>query len=150
MVTYFLQGKHSKRQDMDTIKIHFLKKKYLFLDGGEGREKEKGRETSVCGCLSHAPYQKPGLQFRHVPWLGIEPKLATLLFSEWHLIHWATPVRAQDPFLNGQNVKVFVATLSLPHVSSLQEVMHQSYTFAAAMSSLPHTYSWHFWEFVIC
>ena len=38
---------------------------YLFLDRGKG--KEKGRETSMCGCLSRAPYWGPGLQPRHVP-----------------------------------------------------------------------------------
>ena len=59
---------------------------YLFLE----REKEgrrKGRETSMCGCLSHAPNWAPGPQPRHVPWLGIEP--ATLWFTGRHSIHWA-------------------------------------------------------------
>ena len=37
---------------------------YLFLEGG--REEEK-RGTSMCGCLSWAPYWGPGLQPRHVP-----------------------------------------------------------------------------------
>ena len=37
----------------------------LFLEREEG--KEKGRETSVCGCLSCAPYWGPGRQPRHVP-----------------------------------------------------------------------------------
>ena len=32
---------------------NFLKIIYLFLDRGKGRE--RGRETSVCGCLSHRP-----------------------------------------------------------------------------------------------
>ena len=41
---------------------------YLFiLDRGEGRE--KGRETSMCGCLSHAPYWGPGLAWN----LGMFP-----------------------------------------------------------------------------
>ena len=44
---------------------------YLFLERGEGRE--RGRETSMCGCLSRAPYWGPGPQPRHVPWLGIYP-----------------------------------------------------------------------------
>ena len=60
---------------------------YLFLERGEGREKE--RDTSMCGCLSCAPCW--GLSPRHVPWLGI--KLATLCFTGWHSIHWATPAR---------------------------------------------------------
>ena len=50
---------------------------YLVLERGEGRE--KGRETSMCGCLSCGPYWGPGLQPRRVPWLGIEP--ATLWFA---------------------------------------------------------------------
>ena len=50
---------------------------YLFLERGEGREKE--REISMCGCLSCGPHSGLGLQPRHVPWLGIEP--ATLWFA---------------------------------------------------------------------
>ena len=38
---------------------------YLLLEREEGKEKE--RETSMCGCLSHAPYWGLGLQPRHVP-----------------------------------------------------------------------------------
>ena len=39
----------------------------LFLEG-EGKEgRKRGRETSVCGCFSHAPHWGPGLQPRHVP-----------------------------------------------------------------------------------
>ena len=54
---------------------------YLFLERREGWRK-RGRETSVCGCVSHMPYWGPGPQPRHVPWLGIEP--ATLCFpGQW-------------------------------------------------------------------
>ena len=42
----------------------------------------------MCGCLPHAPYWGPGLQPRHVPWLGIEP--AAPWSTGWHSIHWAT------------------------------------------------------------
>ena len=35
----------------------------LFLE----RDREGERETSMCGCLSHAPYWGPGQQPRHVP-----------------------------------------------------------------------------------
>ena len=37
----------------------------LFLERRKGRE--RGRETSVCGCLSCTPYWGPGWQPRHVP-----------------------------------------------------------------------------------
>ena len=45
----------------------------------------------MCGCLLHAPYCRPGLQPRHVPWLGIEP--VTLWFVRQCSVHWATPAR---------------------------------------------------------
>ena len=64
---------------------------FIFREGKRGRK--RGRETSVCGCLLHAPYWGPGLQPRHVRWLGIEP--ATLWFTSWHSIHWATPAREE-------------------------------------------------------
>ena len=67
----------------------FFKKKRLFIF----REGKGGRETSMCGCLSSAPYWGPGRQPRHVPWLGIE--LATLWLAGCHSIHWATPDRAE-------------------------------------------------------
>ena len=38
---------------------------YLFLNRGEGRE--RGRETSMCGSVSRAPYREPGPQPRPVP-----------------------------------------------------------------------------------
>ena len=40
---------------------------YLILERGEGKEKERERNTSMCGCLSCAPYWGCGLQPRHVP-----------------------------------------------------------------------------------
>ena len=46
----------------------------------------------MCGCLSHTPNWAPGLQPRHVPWLGIKP--ATLWFTGQRPIHWATPAGA--------------------------------------------------------
>ena len=60
--------------------------KILFIERGEGRE--KGRETSVCGHLSCGPHWEPGLQPRHVPWLGIQgatlPYAALTQSSELH------------------------------------------------------------------
>ena len=53
----------------------FFKRFYLFIFRGRNR----GRETSMCGCLSCAPHWGPGPQPRHVPWLGIEP--VTLWFA---------------------------------------------------------------------
>ena len=76
--------------------IFFFEIIYLFLDRGEGRKREK--ETSMCGCLSCAPYWGPGPQPRHLPWLGIEP--ATHWFTGWHSIHWATPARAYIKLFN--------------------------------------------------
>ena len=58
---------------------------------GEGREKERERNINVWLPLTHS-HGVPGLQPRHVTWLGIEP--ATLWFTDQHWIHWATPARA--------------------------------------------------------
>ena len=79
-----------------TVKIFYL---FIFLyTEGMG-----GKETSMCVCLSCAPYWEPGLQPRHVPSLGIEP--VTLWFSGHCSIHRATPARAEEIFLAGpQNV----------------------------------------------
>ena len=44
----------------------FLKDFIYFRKRGEGRRK-RGRETSVCDGLSHAPYWGPCPQPRHVP-----------------------------------------------------------------------------------
>ena len=62
------------------------------MKGGRNR----GRETSVCGCLSHAPYWGPDPKPRHAPWLGIEP--VTVWFSGTCSIHWATPARVISDF----------------------------------------------------
>ena len=71
--------------------IIFFKRFYLFIlrDGKGGRK--RGRDTLMCGCLSHTPYQGPGPQPRHVSWQRI--KLVTQIGSQ-HSIHWATPARA--------------------------------------------------------
>ena len=58
------------RADQQKRTQDFLFSMILFiysLERGEGKEK-RGRETSVCGCLSHAPYWGPGAEARHVPW----------------------------------------------------------------------------------
>ena len=50
----------------------FFSKILIFERERKGRRK-RGRETSMYACLSWAPQWGPGPQFRHVPWLGIEP-----------------------------------------------------------------------------
>ena len=67
---------------------------YLFLE--RGRQRERGREISMCDCLSRVPHWEPGPQPRHVPWLGI--KSATLWFAGRHSIHWATPAWTHELF----------------------------------------------------
>ena len=61
------------------FKHFFLLRFYLFIFREGKRGRKRGRETSMCGCLLHAPYWGPGLQPRHVLWLGIEQ--ATLWFA---------------------------------------------------------------------
>ena len=73
-----------------TTLLFFLTFIYLFLETGEGREKERKR-TSMCSCLLRAPHWEHGLQPRHVPWLGMEP-VATLWLAG--SVHWASPARA--------------------------------------------------------
>ena len=66
------------------------------------------------GCLSHAPCWGPGLQPRHVPWLGIEP--ATLWFAGQCSICWATLARAKgrERFLKAAREKETVTYQRLP------------------------------------
>ena len=70
----------------------FLKICFIYFQREQKEKRKRGREISMCGCLSLAPYWGPGLQPRHVPWLGIE--WATLWFTVCHSIHWSTPARA--------------------------------------------------------
>ena len=71
-----LESDQGSRSDLSHFlrwwKFSFLKRFYLFIFTG-GKEGEREGKKHVCGCLSDAPYQGPGLQPRHVPWLGIEP-----------------------------------------------------------------------------
>ena len=63
----------------ECFKLKFFKDFiYLFLERGKGGRK-RGRETSMCGCLSDDPHWGPGLQPRYMPSLGINP--ATLWFA---------------------------------------------------------------------
>ena len=121
------QGQRQYTEKKMQILFYFLKIFiYLFLKSGEG--KEKGREISMCGCLSCAPHWGPSPQPRHVPWIGSKP--ATLSFTGRHSIHWATPSRAENTnfkcdklfnhpysqrFENGNNNKVQFKSINLEH-----------------------------------
>ena len=52
------------------VNFLFLKIIFIYFFRERGREgRKRGRETSMRGCLLHAPYWGPGPQPRHVPWL---------------------------------------------------------------------------------
>ena len=68
----------------------FVLRFYLFTVREQGGRR-RGRETSI-RCLSHTPSWGPGLQPKHVPWLGIKP--VTFQFAGQRSIHWTTPARA--------------------------------------------------------
>ena len=90
------------------LSCSFFKKRFYLFIFREGKgERKRGRETSMCGRLSGTPYQGPGLQARHVPWLGIEP--LTLWFAGRHSIYWATPAKGSARFLRWRvGLKYFV------------------------------------------
>ena len=73
------------------FKTYFI---YLFLHKGEGREKERERNTSVW-LFSQAHTGEPGPQRRHVPQPGNTPE--TLCFSGRHSVHGATPAGEREP-----------------------------------------------------
>ena len=56
---------------------------YFILDRGKGGRK-RGRETSMCGCLSCAPYWGPGLQPRYV---ALTENQTRDWLSSWHSIY---------------------------------------------------------------
>ena len=71
-----------------------------------GREREKHQcETSMCGCLSCAPYLGPGTQPSQVFRLGIQPAISP--FCRQALSPLSHTARAQGSFKNKQ-VKMFV------------------------------------------
>ena len=97
-LTFLFGNKHfSSLANLSQFFFFFLRF-YLFILREEKGRRKRGRETSMCGCLSHAPYWGPGPQPRNVPWLGTEP--TTLWFAGWHSSHWATPARAHCFLLN--------------------------------------------------
>ena len=101
-------SKNQYRKKGRVVMNYFIFLKILFIFRERGKRK-RGKETSMCGCLSHTPYWGPGPQPRYVPWWGIER--ATLCFSSPHSIHWATPARAE---ICGELFKAWEMWLS-PH-----------------------------------
>ena len=86
---------------------------YLFTFRKRGREGGKqGRETLMCGCLSHAPNQGPDPQPRHVPWLGIEP--VTIRFAGRQSVPWAAPARAEQNDFN-RSIMVKIGKFNITH-----------------------------------
>ena len=68
--------------------LFFKKILFIYLE-----RRKRGRGTSMCGCLSCAPYWGPGPQLRHVSYTGNQtsnPLICRLAFN-----HWATPARAK-------------------------------------------------------
>ena len=110
-----------KPQWISYVCVHiFFNLIYLFLERGEGREKE--RKTSMCGCISWTPYWGPGPQPRHVSWLGIEP--VTFLFTGQHSIHRATLARAMCSFFQLSFLVFFSITIYFPYTPSPLQSSH--------------------------
>ena len=118
---------------------------YLFLYRGERIGRKRGRETSVCGCLSCAPYWWPGLQPRHVPWLGI--KLVTLCFAGQHSIYWATPARATH-FLIGLFAFLVLSCIHSWYILHINSLLDVSLVICCPMEWVPFTFCW--WLLLLC
>ena len=134
------------------IYLFFIFKDFIYLILERGAGKERGRETSMCGCFLLAPYWGPGLQSRHVPWLGI--KLVTLWFAGPCSIHWAIPTRANyifiiiiilPTFLFYSIFKVLCSPLKLGEFSFLHPPLIQMLTILFIIFQwIPlRLYSWH-------
>ena len=80
----------------------------------------------MCGCLLCTPYWGPGLQPRHVPWLGIEP--ATLWFSRPSLNPLSHTSQGPIDFLSHQ----FLMSLLLV-VTCFSGGMYQAWSLVSAM-----------------
>ena len=68
----------------------FFRFYYLFIFREGKGVRKRGRETSVCGCLSHAPCWGP-VRF---PGCALTGNLTGESLAGLHSIHWATPTRA--------------------------------------------------------
>ena len=49
------------------ISLSLFFKGFIYLLREEKGGRKRRRETSMCDCLSHAPYWAPGMQLRHMP-----------------------------------------------------------------------------------
>ena len=74
----------------------FFQRFYIFIERGEGKEKERERNIDMWEILRlvvlYTPNWGPGRQPWHVPWLEIKPM--TLWFTGQHSTHWTTLARA--------------------------------------------------------
>ena len=96
---------------------------YFFRERKGGRK--RGREASMCGCLSHTPHWGPGLQPRYVPWTGNQT--GDPLTHRPALNHWATPARAKYNFFKALKVTDSGRTLEKERPESGETAM-QIYT----------------------
>ena len=115
---HFLGRRSTFKIKMLCVKwLRLFKRFYLFLETGE-REKKRGRETSVCGCLSCVPYRGPGLQPGiHPDWeLNQHPLVLRLALSP--LSHTSQGLNIQIFELN----KEVLVTGWLTEVKVLHEV----------------------------
>ena len=71
----FLYCVSARNTFFDAVLSFFFLRFYLFIFRERGKEGERERETSMYDSLSLGPQRRPGLQPRHVPWLGIEPAI---------------------------------------------------------------------------
>ena len=75
--------------------IYFFKILFIYFRQ-RGMEGKREGNINVRLPLTHPPHWEPGLQPKHVPWLGIEPE--ALGFAVWRSTHWATPAKAINYF----------------------------------------------------
>ena len=118
---------------------------YLLLEG-KGRRK-RGRETSMCGCLSCTPFWGSGPQTRHVSWLGIE--LATLWFASPHTIHWAMwpgcfyIINVRDAMRNHTKTQKSHASFIM-NISTKSNQVNPKVYFACCIKCSKSAYVWQF------
>ena len=117
--------------------FNFFKDFIYFLR--EGREKERERNISVW--FRAPPHRGPGLQPRHVPWLGIEP--TTLWFAGGCSVHWATQ---PGPVFNFFNFEVILNSHAV--VRNNRERSHVPFTQFASMVIFCKTTAWYHIQYI--